>query len=199
MLWREEGQVDTTASLASMIRIASSANGFACGVDATTAGIDKKRERISFSPYHDKETLSRFNLTRYNRTFERGYDADGVGFKSSYRNLRAFYEDITEGGTMPAELAQVCYGGVFAASYDNIKQTDASVWRRAQEALERGDSIEEGHFMERCWGLLLATPLQKFQIEALRNYASDAWAKRPSMMGVLRRVEERPHGWNKQR
>ena len=50
------------------------------------------------------------------------------------------------------------------------------LWLRAQTALSRGgDNIEEGHHMERCWGLLLATPLQHFQMEALWNYSNSSY------------------------
>ncbi len=106
------------------------------------------------------------------------YKGDRVTFKSIYKNLGVFYKSvISSGGGDPAdttisypELVQVCYGGVFAASYLNIKMVDHSTWKRIEEALSRGNNVEEGHFMERSWGSLLATPLQHFQVEALLNY-----------------------------
>ena len=39
-------------------------------------------------------------------------------------------------------------------------------------ALSRGDNIEKGHHVERCWGLLLATPLHHFQMEAVWKYSN---------------------------
>ncbi len=45
---------------------------------------------------------------------------------------------------------------------------------------ERGDNIQEGHFAERSWGPLLATPLQAFQTKALVQHSTgvriDHWA-----------------------
>lgn len=56
-------------------------------------------------------------------------------------------------------VVHVCYGGVFAASVSNIKKTKSSVWNTVENILSRGDNIQEGHYMERSWGMLLSTPL----------------------------------------
>lgn len=52
---------------------------------------------------------------------------------------------------------------------------------------ERGDNIQEGHFAERSWGPLLATPLKTFQIEALRNHSTGVMFEHFGMHGSLLR------------
>jgi len=42
-----------------------------------------------------------------------------------------------------------------------------------KKILSRGNNIEEGHFAERSWGHLFATPLKKFEIVALRKFANE--------------------------
>ena len=50
---------------------------------------------------------------------------------------------------------------------------------------ERGDNIQEGHYTERSWGPLLATPLKPFQIEALKNHATSVREQHWAMHGTL--------------
>lgn len=126
------------------------------------------------SVYHDTATLSRFSMKDYKfGGIRKGYKDDGVQFKSDkFTNLGQFYNMVTMFADEAAspELVQVCYGGIFAASYSNIKRKDDSIWNGIELALSRGDNIEEGHFMERSWGRLLATPLEMFQVEAIWNH-----------------------------
>ena len=56
-------------------------------------------------------------------------------------------------------LWRVCFGGAFAATRSQIWARRAETWRRLSDALSRGNNIEEGHYSERLWGLLLAPPL----------------------------------------
>lgn len=181
---------------ASMIRIASSANGFACGIDVETAG----GRKCSYSAYHDTAILSGFAMKQYQRKLDRGYQPTGADFESGFVNLRAFFETMTDGRALP-ELAQVCYGGVFAASYASIRRVDARVWRRVEFSLSRANSIEEGHHMERCWGLLLATPLRRFQVEALRDFANGHFTMLTGrdLPGMLLKVKERKDFYIKKR
>jgi hypothetical protein len=51
-----------------------------------------------------------------------------------------------------------------------------SIWKAIEKSLSRGNNIQEGHYAERSWGYLLSTPLQPFQVEALRNH-SDTFNK----------------------
>jgi hypothetical protein len=50
-----------------------------------------------------------------------------------------------------------------AASTANIFKQDMNVWKKMEKALERGDNIQEGHYAERIWGSLLATPWTHFR------------------------------------
>jgi hypothetical protein len=46
------------------------------------------------------------------------------------------------------------------------------VWRAAERSLSRGDNIQEGHYMERTWAMLLASPLEEYQVKAIKSYSS---------------------------
>jgi hypothetical protein len=45
------------------------------------------------------------------------------------------------------------------------------VWKTAEQSLSRGGNIQEGHYMERMWAMLLALPLEEYQVEAIKNYS----------------------------
>ena len=147
-----------------MFNDVSSSNGFACGIQPAPI----------FSPYHHSKFLFEFQLHEYHHK-DKVYESDHMNsFESNFTNLGHFYKTIIAPGfkySVLPELVQVCYGGVFAASYKNIMKADPSIWKRIEESLSRGNSIEEGHFMERLWGLLLATHLRPYQIEALNTFA----------------------------
>jgi len=145
-------------SLEEIVRLASSANGFGCGI----------RLKDNLSEYHVPEMLE-WNIKNYKRdthNYTTGDQEQFVGFES----FAAFRESLTS-EPLPA-VFQGCYGGVFAASVSNIKKTHASVWLKAEKLLSRGKNIQEGHFMERLWGSFLSTPLAKFQMDALLRLAN---------------------------
>ena len=79
----------------------------------------------------------------------------------------------------------MCYGGIFAASVENIYKQDMKMWMKLEISLARGDNIEEGHFVERSWAALLSTPLELLQIEALQNYSTGIHGNH--MCGMLMR------------
>ena len=60
-----------------------------------------------------------------------------------------------------------------------------AVWHAIESTLERGDNIQEGHYVERSWARLLAKPLSNYQVEALRKYASYAYCADFSLCGPL--------------
>lgn len=156
-----DGQFHRT-DLDSLVHLASSSNGFACGLGI----VDK-----SWSAYHDKDTLFTFAKKEYERGVDDYHTGDGVPFQSDkYGSVGDFYTSLNA-NPLPA-LVQVCYGGMFAALTANIFKQDAHVWKAIETSLSRGDNIEEGHYAERLWGALLATPLQEFQIEALRSHST---------------------------
>ncbi len=57
---------------------------------------------------------------------------------------------------------------------------------------ERGDNIQEGHFAERSWGPLLATPLQTFQIKALRQHSTGVRMDHFAIHGALIKAATKP-------
>eukprot|EP00984_Skeletonema_dohrnii_P030580 scaffold22177_cov90-Skeletonema_dohrnii-CCMP3373.AAC.2 len=146
----------------SLVRVSSSVNGFACGLH--TDG--------PISAYHDASSLFQFTMGSYNRTGVYKKYADDIPFESpSYNNLGEFYNSLNATTSSP-QIVQACYGGIFAASTANIFKQDMKVWKALEKSLERGDNIQEGHYTERLWGVLLATPLESFQVEALRQHSS---------------------------
>ena len=142
--------------------MASSSNGFACGISL----VEK-----SWSAYHDKGDLFTWTLKEYEKGVEDYHTGDGVPFESeTVSSVGDFYTSLNA-NPLP-DLVQVCYQGMFAASTANIFKQDAHVWKAMEKSLSRGDNVEEGHYAERLWGALLATPLQAFQIEALRQFST---------------------------
>ena len=155
---RCQGKLLSRTDLEYLVSGASSTNGFACGL------------RIVAGPcsvYHDTSQLFRFSLNNYDKG-TREYTGDGVPFAVGKESLGDFYKALN--ATSLPGLVQVCYGGIFAASAKNIFKHDMMMWKTMEKFLERGDNIQEGHHAERCWGPLLATPLEPWQMEAARNH-----------------------------
>ena len=95
-------------------------------------------------------------------------------------------------------VAPVCYGGEFAVKRTQILRTPQHVWHNLAESLTRGDNIEEGHFMERSWAMLLTPPLPKSREEgilchshALAGSGVDMFHK--GLIRDLARVRDRAH------
>ena len=169
--------------LNSLVQLASSSNGFGCGLSI----VDK-----SWSVYHDKNTLFTFALKAYEKGLNDYHTDDNVPFQSDkYSSVGDFYTSLNA-HPLPA-LVQVCYGGMFAASIANIFKHDAHVWKAIEKSLLRGDNIIEGHYTERLWGALLATPLQQFQIDALWNYSTRVQHEEIAVHGALRRNSSNQH------
>ena len=83
------------------------------------------------------------------------------------------------------DAVPVCYGGIFAAKMLVIHRQSMQVWRALERALERGENIAEGHYAERSWARLMATPLEPFHVEALQKYADYIEKKDDSVLGPL--------------
>jgi len=173
-----QGRQFHRTDLNSLVQLASSSNGFGCGLII----VDK-----SWSVYHDKNTLFTFALKAYEKGVNDYHTGDKVSFQSDkYSNVGDFYTSLNA-NSLPA-LVQVCYGGMFAASIANIFKHDAHVWKAMEKSLLRGDNIVEGHYAERLWGALLATPLQQFQIDALWNHSTRVNQDEIGIHGALWRV-----------
>jgi len=170
--------------LDSMIHLASSSNGFACGLNIIG-------EETWISAYHDKDTLFKFNMKDGYKKGDQDYHdtAVSVPFHSNkYSKLGDFFNSLNA-KPFPA-IVQVCYGGMFAASAANIFKQGAHVWSVVESSLTRGDNIVEGHYVERLWGPLLATPLESFQLEALRRFSTGVYKNPSQCHGALMREEE---------
>lgn len=162
----------------SMVRVATSSNGFACGT------VIKPDATVGRSSYHKTDGLMTFAMKRYKRTGQ-GTANETTMFESNFANLQSFVDKL-DIGPLP-KVVQVCYGGVFAASVSSIRKTKASVWKTSENILSRGDNIQEGHYMERTWGMLLAAPLETYQMDALVK-CSTVREEKSHFKGMLRKV-----------
>jgi hypothetical protein len=150
-----------------MVQVASSSVGFSCGI--VPGPWTRNAPKYLMSAYFELETLRKFAIVDY--TSRNKYDSDSVPFESALANWDLFYKNLGAGSSLEPELVQVCYGGVFAVSVKNIKKRKMGVWKAAEQSLSRGDNIQEGHYMERTWAMLLATPLEQYQVEAIKRYS----------------------------
>ena len=159
------------------------ANGFACGITPTR-----------WSAFHDKKTFLGFHLERYERNLK-DYDVDGAAFRSDiYKNVGEYFRHITsfnvEDRSAPhsypnlPDVVQVCYGGVFAVTADRLRRVPTHVPHNIMRTLSRGDNIQEGHYAERSWAMLLAQPLEPYEEGPVRAWATGG--TRPhSVLGAL--------------
>lgn len=109
-----------------LARIASSVNGFACGLDIVKGS--------SLSAYHDVKTLLEQKKTSYAKGDRDYKTGDDVTFLSEYKTLGDFYRALN---FFPPSysLVQQCYGGIFAARTENIFQHNMTLWGTLQKAL----------------------------------------------------------------
>ena len=163
-----------------MLQLASSENGFACGI--TPDYVDFGPNHFFLSAYHEVDTLFEFSMDDYSRNLK-GYATDGVEFQSEYNNLGSYFHSLGV-GFIP-KVVQVCYGGVFAASVSNIHNRDMSVWKAVEKSLSRGNNIQEGHYAERSWANLLSTPLQPYQVKTLVDVSDGVYLNKNAMHGAL--------------
>jgi hypothetical protein len=114
------------SDLKSLIRTASSVNGFACGL---VHGRGSK-----MSAYHDVKTLHQLMIKSYKKGNQDYNNTDRVPFLSpTYNTLGDFYDALN--ATSNSDLVQVCYGGVFAASTERIFEQGMNVWEKLKESL----------------------------------------------------------------
>ena len=171
----------------SLLELASSDNGFGCGIIPGYRWFEGKL--LFLSAYHEVKTLFTFSMAGYERNIK-GYASDMTEFQSSnFKSLGSWYTSLKAGSSPP--VVQVCYGGVFSASVANIMKRDKAVWSAVEKSLSRGNNIQEGHYAERSWAHLLSTPLQPFQVRSLLTKSNGVFNGDPtSMFGPLQvRVE----------
>jgi len=167
-------------SLESMIQISSS-NGFACGMRPTQS----KEVGSTLSAYHVTALLKSFSMSQYSNkeTLYSSLTKKG-DFMSEFRNLGEWVSFV--GAILPDRLVQVCYGGTFIATREQVYAQDLKVWKNIEISLSRGNSIQEGHYAERVWAGLLARPLtKKWKIRALLNHSHGIANISVAYMGTL--------------
>eukprot|EP00980_Cylindrotheca_fusiformis_P004885 scaffold1038_cov100-Cylindrotheca_fusiformis.AAC.8 len=180
-------------SFTNMLEVAASEAGFSCGIVPETLGRGSlKKQELQLSAHFHAESLRAFQISSYGSRAD--YKSDSIPFESDYHTLGSFYDHL---GAEPVdrEIVQVCFGGVFAASVSRIKQQKTKVWKRLEESLSRGDNIQEGHYAERMWGMLLAPPLEPYQVEAIKAYSDTIFlpgeyevnSGKASVVGILAR------------
>lgn len=133
--------------------------GFGCGMAARVFGGMKS------SDWHLMDRLGRFAMDDYTPFSVVDGISTQVPFQSPVRPLGKW---LVAADIMPRRKAEnllhhkvlpVCYGGQFAVAKPNIALFSQEKFRNLQRALERGDNIEEGHFIERLWaGMLSSRP-----------------------------------------
>eukprot|EP00980_Cylindrotheca_fusiformis_P004884 scaffold1038_cov100-Cylindrotheca_fusiformis.AAC.7 len=155
-------------SFYNMIHVASSDAGFSCGMIPEV--MFKRRPIYWISAHFEVKTILQFTIGQYASVGQQ-YDKDKVAFKSQFPTLGEFYDHLGA-DPLQRDIVQVCFGGVFAASLKQIRRQKMDVWRTLEKALSRGDNIQEGHYAERSWGMLLSPPLHQYQVDALRKYSS---------------------------
>eukprot|EP00980_Cylindrotheca_fusiformis_P030878 scaffold25562_cov132-Cylindrotheca_fusiformis.AAC.2 len=153
-------------SFTNLVKVSASKAGFACGL---VPEVMYRKSRIFYlSAHFDLKSLKQFKIKEYGS--KKHYDSDGVPFDSEFPTLGSFYDHLKI-GPIGRKMVQVCYGGVFAASVKQIKKQKMEVWKAIEKSMSRGDNIQEGHYIERMWGMLLAAPLEQYQMDAIYKYA----------------------------
>jgi len=178
---RHVHQSGSWSGLGGMVGLAGSDHGFACGMIPDKVIFENMMFYIS--SFHDTATLLNFSMNEYVEPESGAYEGDGTKFKSVYADLGEFYFSINQEGLR--DTVQVCYGGVFAVSVKNIMKVDMSIWEKIEKILSRGNSIEEGHFMERSWGILLSSPMTEEQVDSVYRIADDMNPEYGDMNGAL--------------
>ena len=139
--------------------LAASPVGFACHLSGSiqSAGL-----------YHVAATADKYRFAKHITTHEQNTAAVAEGLRSfmaPWRPLRNFTHHFLSAKThQHLDAAQhpvrrVCYGGSFATFGRNVQRIPLGDWSALSTALQRGDNIEEGHFVERLWAALLSPPV----------------------------------------
>jgi hypothetical protein len=113
-----------------------------------------------YNIWHAYDDMVRFHLPQYVKSHDQNpYEA--TRFQSPHGIMERWVNttiphisDSYKGLSCP-----VCYGGMFLASAERIHQVPRRVWWRIVSSLSRGDNIEESHFLERSWAMLLGEQL----------------------------------------
>ena len=152
--------------------LAASPVGFACHLYGSirSAGL-----------YHVAATADKYRFAKHITSHEQntaGVAKDLGSFMSPWRPLRNFTHHFLSPKThQHLDAAQhpvrrVCYGGSFATFGRNVQRVPLGDWSALSTALQRGDNIEEGHFVERLWAALLSPPVDASTGTTALDYAN---------------------------
>eukprot|EP00966_Prymnesium_polylepis_P218497 5057542-Prymnesium_polylepis.1 len=107
----------------------------------------------SYATQHDQGNRTR-SFTSPHRPMSKWLVRSGIFGRDETAPEKPAFEHLLSQSVWP-----VCFGGGFAATRRGIHRWPKAVWERLSTALTRGDSIEEGHYVERLWAALLVPPL----------------------------------------
>jgi hypothetical protein len=178
-------------SLDEILRIIS-IKEFACAMELNLHVKSRGNQISETSPYHDFTQLMTYTKADYasrELTYESINQDKKEPFKSRYDNLSHWLTTSPFSYPQSTELTLVCYGGSFGASLVALDKFSETQWRFLVSSLERSNNIEEGHFAERTWGMILSKPISRHQSNALRIYANGNLPpyKKRDMSGSLAR------------
>ena len=178
-------------SLDEILRIIS-IKEFACAMELNLHVKWRGNQFSETSPFHDTSQLMTYTKSEYaSRELTYGnINQDEIEpFKSKYDNLSHWLIASPFSPPQSTALTLVCYGGSFGTSLEALDKFSATEWRFLVSSLSRSNNIEEGHFAERIWGMILSKPINKYQSYALRNYANGKLPpyKKRDMSGSLAR------------
>jgi len=168
--------------------LAASPVGFACHLSGSiqSAGL-----------YHVAATADKYRFAKHITTHEQNTAgvAEGLrSFMAPWRPLRNFTHHFLSAKThQHLDAAQhpvrrVCYGGSFATFGHNVQRIPLGDWSALSTALQRGDNIEEGHFVERLWAALLSPPVDASTGATALGYANGRYLLHrmaPYMPGLI--------------
>ena len=150
-----------------LLYIASSDNGFGCGILPNT--IDFGQHQFLLSAYHEVQTLNDYSIKKNNQQ------------KIAHDTLGDWWAALNV--TLTEQLVQVCYGNIFATSASNIIKRDMNTWKAIEVVL--ANNIQQGQYAERTWAALLSKPLQPFQMKALFDKSDGVYFNKNTMHGAL--------------
>ena len=152
--------------------------GFACHEETNWVWSVRKSKKGRFLPpicqisfYHDWDALQEYAVEKYSRLRR----DNNVQFRSKWQTLGAYAKKM---GVEPKRMSSlalannnvsnnrtivpVCYGGNFLVRNEQLLSQPPEFWKRMEEieaSLTRANNIAEGHYVERLWGTILASPL----------------------------------------
>uniref|UniRef100_A0A7S3EWQ7 Uncharacterized protein n=1 Tax=Haptolina ericina TaxID=156174 RepID=A0A7S3EWQ7_9EUKA len=137
-----------------------------------------------YSVWHIREVLTEYESLRYATKHDQATRPEHrTPFNSPFRPMSAWLSQSgvfanASSGFLPdveapfrqlstQSLWPACYGGGFATKRSQIRRWPQQMWQRLARALSRGDNIEEGHYAERLWAVLLVKPPSRNASRAL--------------------------------